>query len=142
MTLPGLVPAPTQKVHHIGIAVRDLDAAIRLYGGLFGLEPGEIREVPERGVRGCFMPVGDTFLELLEGTRPDSFIGGFLESHGEGLHHVCFAVKEIGQRLKDLEALGIPLIDKEPRVGLMGGLIGYLESSALNGLYIELAEHD
>mgnify|MGYP001400284475 FL=1 len=74
MTIPGKPPAPTDSVHHIGIAVEDLDSSIKFYSGLFGLKPGPIIVREDIGVRGCFVPVGYTNLELLEGTDPNSGI--------------------------------------------------------------------
>ena len=141
MTLLETPPAATGLVHHIGIAVADLEASIEFYGRLFGLEAGPIIVREDIGVRGCFVPVGETNLELLEGTRPDSLISVHIDQRGEGLHHVCFEVDEIAEKLKSLDALGIPLIDKVPRTGLMGGDIGFLHSAAAQGVLIELAQH-
>ena len=141
MTLPGKPPAPTDLVHHIGIAVADLVSSIEFYRSLFGLEPGPIIIREDIGVRGCFVPVGGTNLELLEGTSPDSGISIHIRERGEGLHHVCFEVDEISDRLKALDSLGIDLRDKVPRKGLMGGDIGFLNPSAARGVLIELAEH-
>ena len=141
MTIPGTPPAPTDLVHHIGIAVADLDSSIDFYKNLFGLEPGPIIVREDIGVRGCFVPVGDTNLELLEGTGPDSGISIHIRERGEGLHHVCFEVDGIADKLQSLEALGIDLLDKVPRKGLMGGDIGFLNPSAAHGVLIELAQH-
>jgi methylmalonyl-CoA epimerase len=141
MTIPGTPPAPTDLVHHIGIAVADLESSIDFYKNLFGLEPGPIIVREDIGVRGCFVPVGDTNLELLEGTGPDSGISIHIRERGEGLHHVCFEVDEIADKLQSLEALGIDLLDKVPRKGLMGGDIGFLNPSAARGVLIELAQH-
>ena len=141
MTILGNPPAPTNLVHHIGMAVADLEKSMEFYRGLFGLEPGPIIVREDLNVRGCFIPVGDTNLELLEGTSPDSTITIHINQRGEGLHHVCFEVGEIADKLKNLEALGIPLLDKVRRVGLMGGQIGFLDASAAGGVLIELAEH-
>jgi len=141
MTLPGTPPAATDLVHHIGIAVSNLDESIEFYRGLFGFKPGQIIVREDIGVRGCFVPVGETNLELLEGTSPDSLITTHIASRGEGLHHVCFEVEEIADKLKTLDDLGIRLIDKVPRTGLMGGDIGFMHPSAARGVLIELAQH-
>lgn len=142
MTIPGQPPVATDLVHHIGIAVGDLDASIDFYHGIFGLKPGPIIVREDIGVRGCFIPVGDTNLELLEGTDPQSTISVHISERGEGLHHVCFEVEGIADKLKTLDELGIDLLDKVPRRGLMGGDIGFLNSSAARGVLIELAQHD
>ena len=141
MTLPGTPPVATDLVHHIGIAVSNLDESIEFYRGLFGFKPGQIIVREDIGVRGCFVPVGETNLELLEGTSPDSLITTHIASRGEGLHHVCFEVGEIADKLKTLDDLGIRMIDKVPRTGLMGGDIGFMHPSAARGVLIELAQH-
>ena len=142
MKIPAKPPAPTGLVHHIGIAVGDLEASIEFYRGPFGLAPGPIIVREDIGVRGCFVPVGDTNLELLEGTSPNSTISIHIRERGEGLHHVCFEVDGIADKLKSLQELGIDLIDKVPRKGLMGGDIGFLDPSAARGVLIELAQHE
>ncbi len=142
MTIPGKPPAPTDLVHHIGIAVADLDSSIDFYRSIFGLVPGPIIVREDIGVRGCFVPIGTTNLELLQGTGPDSSISVHIEEKGEGLHHVCFEVEGIEEKLKELDALGIDLRDKIPRKGLMGGDIGFLSPSAAKGVLIELAQHE
>jgi len=122
--------------------VSDLESSIEFYRGLFGLAPGPIIVREDIGVRGCFVPVGDTNLELLEGTGPNSTISIHIRERGEGLHHVCFEVDGIADKLKSLQELGIDLIDKVPRKGLMGGDIGFLDPSAARGVLIELAQHE
>ena len=142
MTIPGKPPVPTELVHHIGIAVGDLEASIDFYRSLFGLEAGPIVVREDIGVRGCVIAVGETNLELLQGTSPNSAISTHIKERGEGLHHICFAVDGIADKLMSLEALGIDLLDKVPRTGLMGGNIGFLHPSAAKGVLIELAEHN
>ena len=142
MTIPGQPPVPTDLVHHIGIAVSNLDASIEFYRNLFGLQAGPIVVREDIGVRGWFIPVKDTNLELLEGISPDSAISIHVRERGEGLHHVCFEVDGIADKLKTLDALGIDLLDKVPRKGLMGADIGFLAPSAAGGVLIELAQHD
>ena len=142
MTIPGKPPAPTDLVHHIGIAVSDLDSSIDFYRSIFGLEPGPIIVREDIRVRGCFVPVGDTNLELLQGIGPTSGISIHVGEKGEGLHHVCFEVEGIEEKLKTLDALGIDLRDRVPRKGLMGGDIGFLSPTAARGVLIELAKHE
>ena len=141
MTLSANPPVATDLVHHIGIAVANLDESIEFYRGLFGFKPGQIIVRDDIGVRGCFVPVGETNLELLEGTTPDSLISTHIASRGEGLHHVCFEVEGIADKLKTLDDLGVRLIDKVPRTGLMGGDIGFMHPTAAHGVLIELAQH-
>ncbi len=120
----------------------DLDSSIDFYRSIFGLVPGPIVVREELGVRGCFVPIGDTNLELLQGIGPTSGISIHVEEKGEGLHHICFEVEGIEEKLKTLDELGIDLRDKVPRKGLMGGDIGFLSPSAARGVLIELAQHD
>jgi len=122
--------------------VADLDSSIDFYRSIFGLVPGPIVVREELGVRGCFVPIGDTNLELLQGIGPTSGISIHVEEKGEGLHHICFEVEGIEEKLKTLDELGIDLRDKVPRKGLMGGDIGFLSPSAARGVLIELAQHD
>ena len=134
-------PSPTNMVHHIGIAVQNLEAALGVYRDFFGLVPGPTIDLEDRGIRGCFVPVGETNLELLEGTHPDSNIATFIRNRGEGLHHLCFEVGDVGQCLTDLNAKGVTLVDEVPRPGLAGGLIGFLDPGVSNGVLIEIAQH-
>jgi methylmalonyl-CoA/ethylmalonyl-CoA epimerase len=129
-------------VHHIGIAVSDLDSSIDFYRSIFGLEPGPIIVREDIGVRGCFVPIGATNLELLQGIGPTSGISMHVAEKGEGLHHVCFEVEGIEEKLKTLDSLGIDLRDRVPRKGLMGGDIGFLSPEAAQGVLIELAQHE
>ena len=113
-----------------------------MYCNMVGLEACPIIVREDMGVRGCFVPVGDTNLELLEGIGTNSAISIHIRERGEGLHHVCFEVDGVADKLKTLEGLGIDLLDKVPRLGLMGGDIGFLSPSAERGVLIELAQHD
>jgi len=88
------------------------------------------------------VPVGDTNLELLQGIGPTSGISMHVKEKGGGLHHVCFEVDGIEEKLKTLDALGIDLRDRVPRKGLMGGDIGFLSPTAAGGVLIELAQHE
>ena len=141
MTIAGHPPAATNLVHHIGIAVDDLDESIEFYNSTFGLKAGPIIVRDDLGIKGCFVAVGDTNLELLQGTTPESMISVHISEKGQGLHHVCFEVSEIANKLKTLDELGISMVDKVPRKGLMGTDIGFLHPSAAKGVLIELAEH-
>ena len=141
MTIAGHPPAATNLVHHIGIAVDDLDESIEFYNSIFGLKAGPIIVRDDLGIKGCFVAVGDTNLELLQGTTPESMISVHISEKGQGLHHVCFEVNEIANKLKTLDELGINMVDKVPRKGLMGTDIGFLHPSAAKGVLIELAEH-
>ena len=139
--MPPTAPCPLSSTHHVGVAVRSLDEHIALYRDLFGLAPGLVLEAPAYGVRGVFISTGNTNIELVEPTSPDSPIARFLEARGEGLHHVCFEVDDIKGKLAALKEQGVRLVDQAPRPGLAGGVVAFLHRSAGRGVLIELAEH-
>jgi len=126
------------KVDHLGIAVRDLDAAVRAYRAL-GFEVESVHDVPTEKVRVAFLPVGESRLELLEPTAADSAIGRFLEKRS-GLHHVCLLVADIEAALAELKAAGVELIDERPRPGAGGSRVAFLHPRAGAGVLLELKE--
>src|SRR5436305_4670926 len=108
------------KIHHIGIAVRSIDETLGLYREGLGLPVTKDAVLEEQGIRGVLLSTGEVELELLEPLRPDSAVGRFLESRGEGLHHLCFGTDDIDSDLEAAKAKGLPLIDEQPRPGLAG----------------------
>ena len=126
------------KVDHLGIAVRDLDAAVRAYRAL-GFEVESVHDVPTEKVRAAFLPVGESMLELLEPTAADSAIGRFLQKRS-GLHHVCLLVADIEAALAELKAAGVELIDERPRPGAGGSRVAFLHPRAGAGVLLELKE--
>jgi len=128
-----------QYIDHVGIAVRDLEAALKLFQEVFQVSPGEIKELPEQGVRATLLPVGQTRLELLQPLSADSPIGRFLERRGEGLHHLAFHIDNIAEKLRILSARGLQLVDKEPRPGL-SGIIAFVHPSSVHGILTELVQ--
>jgi methylmalonyl-CoA/ethylmalonyl-CoA epimerase len=128
-----------KKVHHIGIAVKDLKESVALFERLLGVKP-HITEVPCQQVTEAVFKIGDgTEIDLLEATGPESAIDKFLESRGEGLHHIALEVDEINDGLKAMEEKGVRLIDKEGREGA-AGQIGFLHPKSVNGVLIELVQ--
>ena len=128
-------------IEHIGIAVKDMDAAIKFYEEVLGLECYSIEEVADQKVRTAFFKVGQTKIELLESTSPDGPIGKFIEKKGEGIHHLAFAVNNIEKQLSDAASKGVNLIDKEPRKGAEGLDIAFLHPKSTNGVLTELCEN-
>ena len=126
------------KLDHIGIAVRSLDAA-KIYEAL-GLEVGHTEVVETQGVRTAFLSVGDSNLELLEPTGPESTIAKFIEKRGEGIHHICLRVDDLESHLVRLKAEGYRLINEHPVPGAHGCRVAFLHPSAGNGVLIELSE--
>lgn len=126
------------KLDHIGIAVRSLDAA-RIYQDL-GLTVDHVETVETQRVKTAFLSVGDSNLELLEPTSPDSPIAKFIEKRGEGIHHICLRVDDIVAHLEQLKAKGYRLINEAPVPGAHGCRVAFLHPSAGNGVLIELSE--
>lgn len=131
-----------KKVDHVAIAVPDLNEAIDLYRSLLGAEPGHIEEIEEQKVRAAFFAVGETNLELLFPTSPDSPISKFLaEKKGRGgLHHICIEVSDLEKHLEELKAKGVKLIDEQPKIGAHGKKIAFVHPKSTNGILLELSE--
>ncbi len=125
---------------HVGIAVGDLDAALRFYRDALGLEIRPPEEVPSQKVRAHVLPLGDAALELLEATSEESPIARFLEKRGPGIHHITLAVADIRAALDELRARGIRLIDQSPRAGAEGALVAFIHPSATGGVLVELTQ--
>jgi len=125
---------------HIGIAVKDLHAALAFYRDALGLEIEAPEDVPSQHVRAYFVPVGDARLELLEATSAESPIAKSIEKRGPGLHHITLRVDDIHAALARLKARGTKLIDEQPRPGAEGSLIAFVHPSATGGVLIELKQ--
>jgi len=129
------------RLDHIGIAVRSI-AGSTVYQAL-GLEIEHVEEVETQGVRTAFLSVGDSNLELLEPTSPESPIARFIEKRGEGIHHLCLRVDDLEAHLSRLQAQGFRLINDAPVPGAHGCRVAFLHPAAGNGVLIELSEkHD
>jgi methylmalonyl-CoA epimerase len=128
------------NLDHVAIAVEDLDATIDSYRSRYGVGPLHRERVESQGVEEAMIPVGGSFVQLLQPLSADSPVGRFLAKHGEGLHHVAYAVPDITTALRHLEAEGARLIDREPRVGGRGARIAFVHPADLAGTLIELVE--
>jgi methylmalonyl-CoA epimerase len=125
---------------HVGIAVRDLSAALAFYRDALGLEVEAPEEVTSQRVRAHFIPVGESKLELLEATAPESAIARYVDKRGPGLHHITLRVDDIDAAVNQLRARGIRLIDKHPRPGAEGSTIAFIHPSSAHGVLIELKQ--
>ncbi|PYR61696.1 MAG: methylmalonyl-CoA epimerase [Acidobacteria bacterium] len=125
---------------HIGIAIRDLPAALAFYRDALGLEVEAAEEIASQRVRAHFVPVGESSLELLEATAPDSPIAKYLETRGPGLHHITLRVDDIHTALAQLGARGAKLIDPTPRPGAEGSLVAFIHPSSAHGVLVELKQ--
>ena len=131
-----------EKLDHIGIAVKDLDQAIKLYKDAFGIEPSLVYESAYTKAKIAFIPMGETRIELIQPSNPESVVGKFLEKKGEGIHHISFKVKDVDQSLGELEKKGIQLIDKKPRKVRENERVAFLHPRSTNGVLFELIQED
>lgn len=125
---------------HVGVAVRDLSAALAFYRDALGLDVEEPEVVASQRVRAHFLPVGESSLELLEATAPDSPIARYVDKRGPGLHHITLRVEDIRGALSQLKARGVRLIDEQPRPGAEGALVAFVHPSSAHGVLVELKE--
>ncbi|MGI8514356.1 MAG: methylmalonyl-CoA epimerase [Acidimicrobiia bacterium] len=128
------------NLDHVGIAVRDLESAIAAYGDKYGVEPLHREVVESQGVEEALLPIGGSFVQLLQPVDSNSPVARFLEKRGEGLHHVAYAVLDIDAALAHLRAGGAKLIDETPRVGGRGARIAFVHPADLAGTLMELVE--
>ncbi|MDR0371615.1 MAG: methylmalonyl-CoA epimerase [Prevotellaceae bacterium] len=128
-------------IEHLGVAVKSLETAIPFYETILGVKCYAIEEVAEQKVKTAFFKIGQTKIELLEPTAPDSPVGKFIEKRGEGIHHIAFAVDGLQDRLNELDAIDIQLIDKTPRKGAEGLNIAFLHPKSTGGVLTELCEN-
>jgi methylmalonyl-CoA/ethylmalonyl-CoA epimerase len=125
-------------IHHVAVAVHDLDEAIETYGRLFGAELEHRDTVAEQGVEAAAVLVGASRIELLAATAEDTPVGRFLARRGPGMHHVAYEVDDLEAQLARLDAEGVELIDRSPRQGLYGMQVAFLDPSAVDGVLAEL----
>jgi methylmalonyl-CoA epimerase len=125
-------------IHHVAVAVHDLDEAIETYGRLFGAELEHRDTVTEQGVEAAAVLVGASRIELLAATGEDTPVGRFLARRGPGMHHVAYEVDDLEEQLARLGAEGVELIDRSPRRGLYGMQVAFLDPSAADGVLAEL----
>lgn len=124
-------------IEHLGIAVKNLEESIRYYEDILGLKCYGIEEVRDQKVKTAFFQVGQTKIELLESTDPEGPVGKFIEKRGEGIHHIAFAVDNVGNSLNAVKEKGVQLIDQAPRHGAEGLNIGFLHPKSTFGVLTE-----
>lgn len=129
-----------KKVDHIGIAVKSIDEAVKLYTEVLGLTVRGIEVIVDQKARTAIIPVGETKIELIESADPEGTIAKFIESRGEGLHHIALEVTNISEALQDLTKKGIPLIDQKPRKGVENTDIAFLHPKGTGRVLLELVE--
>lgn len=129
-----------ERIDHIGVAVEDLDAAIALHEATYGMALVHRETVPEQGVEAVLLDVGENHIELLAPLGEDTPVGKFLAKRGPGLHHIAYQVPDIDATLATLAEAGLPLIDKQPRVGIGGSRVAFLEPKGTGRVLTEIVQ--
>ena len=129
------------KIEHIGVATGALDEALGFWQDVLGLKVEHTEDVTDQRVRVAMLPIGESQIELLEATSPDSPIAKFIEKRGPGIHHIAVRVDDIHAELARLKEKGARLIDETPRPGAGGCLVAFIHPSSTNGVLIELVQH-
>jgi methylmalonyl-CoA/ethylmalonyl-CoA epimerase len=132
----------TPGLHHVGIAVDDLDAAILVYADLFGATLEHRERVEDQGVEAASLRVGESRIELLQPLGPDTPVGKFLAKRGPGMHHMAFEVEDLAAELDRLKALDVVLIDEQPRRGMFGLQVAFVHPEATGGVLAEFVSDD
>jgi methylmalonyl-CoA/ethylmalonyl-CoA epimerase len=125
-------------IHHLGVAVRDLDEALGTYVRLFGGSLEHRDTLAEQGVEAVSVRLGEGRVELLAALGEDTPVGRFLARRGEGMHHVAYEVRDVGAALDELAAAGAELIDEEPRRGLYGLQVAFVHPDSVHGVLSEV----
>ncbi len=129
-----------EKIDHIGIAVSDLEEALKLYRDTLGLKVEHVEEF--EGMKIAFVPIGDTEFELLQPTDPEGALAKFIEKRGVGVQHIALRVNDVEKSLEELKAKGLRVIDEKPRPGAGGARIAFFHPKSTMGVLLEICEHD
>jgi methylmalonyl-CoA/ethylmalonyl-CoA epimerase len=128
------------RIDHIGVAVEDLDAALKLYAEVLGMPVVHRETVTEQGVEAILLDVGENHVELLAPLGPDTPVGKFLAKKGPGLHHVAYQVADIEATLSALKAAGTRLIDETPRIGIRSSRVAFVHPASTGGVLTEIVQ--
>ena len=129
-----------KKLNHVAVAVNDLDAAVKLFRDVLGLQVSEPEDVVEQKVRTVMVPLGDTRVELVWPTSEDSPIAKYLSKKGPGLHHLCYEVDDVAATIAAMQDAGLKMIDEQPRDGVHGTRIAFAHPKSAGGVLTEFAE--
>jgi methylmalonyl-CoA/ethylmalonyl-CoA epimerase len=129
-----------KKIEHIGIAVKNIENATKIYTSLLGSSPYKMEEVKSEGVKTSFFKTGDSKIELLEATNLDSPIAKFIEKRGEGVHHIAFAVDDIQSEIVRLKNEGFIVLNETPKKGADNKLVVFLHPKSTAGVLVELCQ--
>jgi len=129
-----------EKIEHIGIAVKNVEEANKVYEKLLGVAPYKMEAIESEGVSTSFFQTGESKIELLEATNPESAIAKFIEKKGEGIHHIAFTVKDIKAEMKRLSEEGFTILNAEPKKGADNKLVCFIHPKNTKGVLIELCQ--
>ncbi len=129
-----------KKINHIGIAVKDLETSMKFYKDQLGFQFNGTDEVASQKVKVAFFKIGETNIELVQATSPDSPIAKYLEKNKEGIHHICYEVDDIDAALEHLKSKDVKLIDNEPRPGAHGTKVAFIHPKASGGVLTEICQ--
>ncbi len=129
------------RIDHIAVAVSSMQDALKTFDELYGLSPDHTEQIASDKITEAMLPLGDTYLQLLEPTDETSTVAKFIEKRGEGLHHVAIRVDDIDATLAHLKRRGANLLDEEPRIGGGGHRVAFVHPKTTHGILIELVEH-
>jgi len=129
-----------KRIEHIGIAVKDLEAANKIYKAVLGAEHYKTETVPSEGVSTSFFKIGESKIELLAATNPESPIAKFIEKRGEGIHHMAFYVEDIHAEIERLKGEGFRLLNEEPKPGADNKIVAFMHPKDAKGVLVELCQ--
>ncbi len=127
-----------KRIHHIAVLVEDIEASLNFWQSVLGIEPSHISDYPQEDARIAFLPLGESEIELVQPTKPDSGLSRFLEKRGQGMHHLCLEVDDLGGLMVELSSKNVQLINEEPRVGEDGRLYTFIHPKSTSGVLVEL----
>ena len=130
-----------RHLHHVAIAVNDIEKNLKLYRNLFGVWPDTIEDIPDQMVRAAMIKIGSSHIEFIQPTDRNGSVARFIERHGETMHHICLEIDNLEAKLDLLANKGVELIDKTPRKGLSGS-IAFIHPRSTRGVLIELVDQD
>jgi methylmalonyl-CoA/ethylmalonyl-CoA epimerase len=129
-----------QDIDHVGIAVADLNAAVREYSAALGIEPIHREVVEDQGVEEVLFRAGSSYIQLVAALGPETPVGRFLQKRGEGLHHIGYRVADLASALDRLRENGVPLVDRSPRAGSRGTTVAFVHPLGFRGVLVELVQ--
>jgi methylmalonyl-CoA/ethylmalonyl-CoA epimerase len=136
--LEEVIMTEIKRIHHIAVLVENIDTSLQFWQTILGIEPSHISDYPQEDARIAFLPLGESEIELVQPTNPDSGLGRFLEKRGAGMHHICLEVADLRGLMVDLSSTNVQLINEEPRVGEDGRSYAFIHPKSTGGVLVEL----